>query len=280
MLLTNYHCHCYLCDGKGAPGEYAQLAFEQGYLALGFSSHAPIPFENSWTMNSQGLKTYLKEIEEVKRDYTGRMEIYRGLEIDYIPGMMGPSDSFHSSLPLDFRIGSVHVVPTEDNHDHYCFDGSDEEFIYLLNHQFKNNILAMVGDYYERVQEMLRQGGFDILGHFDLVKKKNRNNRFFAEEEPWYRELVETTLKETAKWGGILEVNTGGIARGAIDTVYPSAWILEKAFSYAIPITLNSDAHKPEDLGCYYPQATDIIKRAGYTTKWAILEGQWKEIAL
>ena len=280
MALTNYHSHCYLCDGKGRPEDYALRAVQSGFQAYGFSSHAPLAFVNEWTMKPENMPVYIEETERVKKNYKNKIEIYRGLEIDFIPGIMGPSDTYYDALGLDYKIGSVHVVPGRDGKSQYSVDGTDAEFNFLLSEHFGNSIKAMAEDYFERVRLMLDQGGFHITGHLDLIKKKNRGNRYFSESENWYIKAVEQTLDSLVRFGGFMEVNTGGIARGYTDTVYPSPWILEKALIKKIPIILNSDSHRPEDMGYYYTEALGIIKNAGYSTRWVLLGSAWKEIPL
>ena len=56
------------------------------------------------------------------------------------------------------------------------------------------------------------------------------------------------TLKKIAETDCIVEVNTGGIARKKISSLYPSTWILDMCKHLKIPLTLNSDAHKPVKL--------------------------------
>ena len=60
--ITNFHTHCYLCDGTGAPIDYARSAVERGLAALGYSSHAPLPFPVDWVMRREELPTYREQI--------------------------------------------------------------------------------------------------------------------------------------------------------------------------------------------------------------------------
>ena len=49
-MWANFHTHSNYCDGKGLLDEYVAQAISLGMLSLGFSSHAPLPFESSWCM--------------------------------------------------------------------------------------------------------------------------------------------------------------------------------------------------------------------------------------
>jgi histidinol-phosphatase (PHP family) len=104
----------------------------------------------------------------------------------------------------------------------------------------------------------------DIIGHFDVVKKNNRDSKYFSEDEPWYRTAVLRTLDAVAASPCILEINTGGIARGTSGELYPSKWILAECLRRKIPVMINSDAHKPEQLDSYYTEAAAILREIGF----------------
>ncbi len=72
-----------------------------------------------------------------------------------------------------------------------------------------------------------------------------------------------------------MEVNTGGISRGAIDTIYPSPWIIKEAEKRNIPLMLNADAHNREHLDFYYKESLKIIKSCGYNELYSLFGGKW-----
>lgn len=275
MLLTNYHTHNDFCDGAGKPEDYIEEAIAKKFDALGFSSHAPISFEKDWTLAEERLPEYLNLIDSLKVQYSGEIELYKGLEIDYLEGISGPSSPKFQNLNLDYSIGSVHMILSENREKFFAVDGTVEHLQELLQRSFNGNMEQLSQRYYSLVRDMLRAGGFQILGHIDLIKKRNSGNLFFDETEDWYRKQVCETLDVLAGSGIILEVNTGGIARKAIDTIYPSPWILKEAFMRKIPLMLNADAHTCEDIDCYYSKALEIIKESGYRDLYSLYGGKW-----
>ncbi|MDR2589177.1 MAG: PHP domain-containing protein, partial [Spirochaetales bacterium] len=84
MLKTNYHTHYSICDGRGWAEEYVLAALERGFDVLGFSSHAPLPFPSGWTMAAEDFPVYCAEVRRLRELYAGSLEIYLGLEIDFI----------------------------------------------------------------------------------------------------------------------------------------------------------------------------------------------------
>ena len=72
------------------------------------------------------------------------------------------------------------------------------------------------------------------------------------------------TAKAAAAAGVIAEINTGAIARGLMNDVYPSEQFLEYLFQQGVPVCINSDAHKCEFLDAAFDIAAVKAQRAGY----------------
>lgn len=157
-------------------------------------------------------------------------------------------------------------------------DGPHEEFLVLLNEVHGGSARSMITKYYQRVAELCALGGFDVLGHFDLVRKHNKALAFFDESEDWYKNVALKALDTVADSGVVLEVNYGGMLRGATDDVYPSPWLLVEAKLRGIPIQINADA--PHHLGVHHEHCRDLLKRVGYDTQRILLNGAWTDVPL
>lgn len=275
MRLSNFHSHSDFCDGSGKPEDYIKEAIEQGFSAYGFSSHAPISFEKDWTLAEEDLPLYLEEIARLKDIYSKDIEIYTGLEIDYIEGLSGPTSEKFLKLPLDYCIGSVHMIKSAVKDKYLAIDGPESHLKELMEESYHGSFEKLSNRYYELVREMIGKGQFQILGHLDLVKKRNRGDVYFSEEKMWYKDQVMETLETLAGTGIFLEINTGGISRGAIDSIYPSPWILKEAKRKNIPIMLNSDSHVPDHISFYYSESLEIAKDCGYRELHTISKGEW-----
>ena len=145
---------------------------------------------------------------------------------------------------------------------------------------FGGSFEALSAAYYTRVAEMVQGGGFDFVGHLDLLKKPNRGDRFFSEAAPWYRRQVGKALEAVAASGIIMELNSGGIARGTVDEIYPSPWILPLARELGIRSMVNADAHRPADVDCCFDRMRAELEKAGYRETWELLGGEWRPVPL
>jgi histidinol-phosphatase (PHP family) len=274
-MWTNYHCHSSYCDGKKSVAEVVDEAKARGMLAVGLSSHAPLPFPAKWCMKHEMADSYLKDIAEA-RSKGGRMQVYAGMEIDFIPGKISPL-SYKDKL--DYTIGSVHFVEQHDDGRGWEIDNTYDVFMDGLVKIFEGSIRRAVARYFELTREMVLTTTPDIVGHVDKIKMHNRGDHFYKEDEPWYKEQVEITLQAIAKAGCIVEVNTRGLYQNRTDTPYPSPWILERILNKNIPITLSSDAHHPDDLINRFPEVSSQLLSMGFKKLRILLNGRWTDVA-
>lgn len=271
-MLSNFHTHTTYCDGKDRIQTYVERAETLGLSSLGISSHAPLPFECKWCMEASRLPAYLKELNEL-RSQLKELELYIGLEVDYIPATTGPS-SF--SKQLDYTIGSIHFVDRLPSHKPWEIDGTFEMFNNGLSTLFNNNIQDAVTRYFELTREMIRKDCPTIVGHLDKIKIHNKHQTLFDESDSWYRQQVIQTLDEVARYGVFLEVNTRGIYQGKTVEPYPGWWALTYAHSKKIPIVINSDAHHPDQLIREFLPVIQALTKIGYRESMALLKGRWQ----
>lgn len=272
-MWSNFHGHTYYCDGKGTPEEYLVAAAEKGVKTIGFSSHAPLPFPCKWSMKTENFPRYLAEIRSTAQQFPD-IEIYTGLEVDFIPDVVSPSD-FRSRL--DYTIGSIHFVDGFEG-KRWEIDNTLNVFREGLEKIFRNDIQAAIGRYQELTREMIMHDPPDVVGHLDKIKIHNLPDPFFEETEGWYIREIDRTLKVIKDANIILEVNTRGLYKKKSPTTYPSPWILERALQLQIPVTLSSDAHHPDDLIREFERSACMLKDIGFQYLSILKGGIWKQV--
>jgi histidinol-phosphatase (PHP family) len=266
MDLFNLHTHSHFCDGKEEPEAYVKQAIGLGFHTLGFSSHAPVPFENSFSLKEEKMDKYFSAIRELEDKYKGKINILLSMEIDFIPGITRDFSEFSKAGNLNYTIGGVHLVRNKEKENLWFIDGSKQEtYDDGLQKLFKGHIRKGVETYYGQICEMVATQKPDIIAHLDKIKMHNKN-RYFSEEESWYKDLVWKTIKFIAGESNcIVEVNTRGLYKSRTDTFFPSPFILEQIHHLKIPITMSSDAHQPQELDGYYGEALKSLKEIGFT---------------
>lgn len=268
-MWTNYHTHGNYCDGKEALPAYLNTPQVQ---SLGFSSHAPLPFDCKWSMPPEKLDAYFAEIAALKQ--SSPIEIYTGLEVDFIPKVTGPK-RFNK---VDYTIGSIHFIDQFPDGRHWEIDGMHSVFTQGLDQIFRNDYRAAWVRYFELTRQMLSESFPDILGHLDKMKIQNIGNKYFIESESWYQDEVKKILSAVAETNTIVEVNTRGIYQQKSDTTYPSPWVMKLMKDLNIRVTISSDAHHPKDLCNQFELAASLLMKAGYKKITILKEGVWKEV--
>jgi histidinol-phosphatase (PHP family) len=273
-MWTNFHTHSKYCDGKGELMDYVQRANDLGLLCLGFSSHAPVPFHTQWTMKAEMLTDYIDAIEQIKKS-TPAVEVYTGLEVDFIPGVTSP-DLFKDKV--DYTIGSVHFVDEFPNGTRWEIDGTHALFLEGFSKIFNHDIRQAIHRYFALTREMITTACPTIIGHLDKIKIQNIDHKFFEETDPWYQNEIIKTIDLIHDAGAIVEVNTRGIYKKKSDTTYPSPWILEMLHQKNIPVTVSSDAHHRDDIINQFPETAVLLKKIGFQTLTVLHEGKWKAL--
>lgn len=275
MPWINYHSHTHYCDGNHAPGNYILKAMELGLKAYGFSSHAPVNFKTEWCMKNDKIQMYLDEIAGLKEKYKSEIEIYLGLEIDYIPGIAGRMKQLFDRK-LDFFIGSIHFVDSFFDGTHWNIDTSAELFESGLKNIFGGDFRKAAERFFDLNQQMIEEDKPDVIGHMDKIKMFNTNERYFRQRDKWYKDRVEYLLQIIKEKGTIVEVNTRGFYRYNQLDLYPSQWIIEMLAKKDIPIVLNSDSHKPEEIIAGFEYAVEKLKKARVKCLWALIDNRWQ----
>ncbi|MBR6929793.1 MAG: histidinol-phosphatase [Bacteroidales bacterium] len=280
MQNFNLHTHSIYSDGKSQPREIVEEAVRQGLTTLGFSEHSPLPFDNNFSVKEADMPRYVAEIAQLKEEFKGKIDLYCGLEADYLTGVSEPFAVTKERYHLDYLIGGVHLVGQSANPDEIWFIDGPKWEVYDegLQKFFDGDIRRAVRRFYEQSNEMIENEQFDIIAHFDKIKMHNRE-RYFREDELWYRKLALETLDLIREKGLVMEINTRGIYKKRYNGFYPSPWLMEEACKMGVPAVISADAHHFSEISLEFAAAEEALKKAGYRSVVNFKEGQWIEVA-
>jgi histidinol-phosphatase (PHP family) len=242
-----------------------RAAYEKSLFAIGFSAHAPIDkqlgWESDWNMKSSLADEYAAQVLAAKERWQGKLNVFLGLEADYIKGKRSPLDSDIIKMNLDYIIGSVHYLFPENGAQAFTVDGPQEELEKGLKEGFDSDAQKLMHAYYDAVAEMIQAGGFDIIGHADLIKKNTLGKNLWRQEAEAERQKEITHM--AAKAGLVFEINTGGINRNKIQETYPSLSFLKIIKKFKVPVIITADAHCAKDINGNYDIALKTLESAG-----------------
>jgi histidinol-phosphatase (PHP family) len=246
--MVDYHTHTELCGhATGTVQEYIESAIAKGLREIGFSDHAPMPddIRAGVTMSAAEVEAYIGAIEGVRDRYAGRITVRVGMEVDY-PLMESFDRRYLADPRIDYLIGSCHFI------DGWAFDHPD-----FIDGYADRDIDDIYGNYFGILRDLAVSGLFNIVGHFDIVKK------FGFRPGREFRQVIDDIAVALAANDVAVEVNTAGMSHPAGE-MYPSDGIIAVLFERNVPLTLGSDAHAPERVGSLFPRALETIRRAGY----------------
>lgn len=244
LYKTDYHIHTFYSDGKATPEQYIEAAISASLQEIGFSEHLNLVVENQeWCMDILKVPDYVSHIKSLGKTEK-RIKVRLGLEVDYFPGKENLIYEFINKIDLDFVIGSVHYLgdTTVDSSPEY-YDGKNIDDLYQ--------------SYFDRVNEAVASGLFDIIAHCDLIRIYNFKP--VANPEPLYRKLARKMSRHDVAF----EINTNGRNRPVGD-FYPDRRFLGIFREENVPVCVNSDSHMPERLGQHFDEAYGLLREAGF----------------
>lgn len=253
----NFHSHTQFCDGRADMAVMAEAACALGMRHWGFSPHSPVPIDSPCNMATLQVDPYIAEARRLRELYRGRMDIYIGMEIDYLGTDWGPAHDYFRSLPLDYRIGSVHFVDSPDGL--IDIDGSPEGFKKKMALHFSGEIREVVEAFYDRMEAMVEAGGFEIVGHLDKIGYNAECYAPGITSEPWYTKRADSLVDLIAERGLIAELNTKTLASAG--RLFPEERYLKRLLQRGVTVIVNSDAHYPDRVDAGRHEGLALINR-------------------
>lgn len=248
-MLADYHTHTPLClHAEGHPREYVERARRLGMAEIGISDHNPMPEHfDDWRMPISNFPKYLEMVDEARSENLG-FPVRLGLECDFLEGREGWIEETVGMADWDYLIGSVHYISPE-----WAIDDPK----HLSRWQNAADVEEIWAAYWRAYEKCIRSGLFDFFAHPDLAKK------FGFRPAGDLRRYYEPVIQALADTKGVMEVSTAGL-RKEVREIYPAREMLEMAFAAGVPIVINSDAHKPAEVGQDFDQALRLVREAGY----------------
>ena len=275
MALTNYHIHSIYCDGKDDLETIVLEAIHRGFKAIGFSSHCPMPVENNYSMKYDKLAQYCQEVRILKSKYRNLIQIYLGLEVDYIENVISPASPIVLFQQLDYTIGSVRFLWGKEGNKVYKINSSSDVFMKAVKEGFHSNPASLIRTYFASIRRMVENSNPTIVADFDLILMHNNGYMVLDANTEFYQSEIDATLRVIKANNSILEVSTRGYYRGDANSFAPSESILLKALELNIPVTIGTNAHSKEELDSAMTNAYEYLRELGFTYVYALIDGAW-----
>ena len=249
MFPHDYHLHSnFSCDGKASIVEQCRSAIQKGLPEIGVTDHFDL-YPGDECHDFFRPIEWSAELDRARREFEGRLIIRAGIELGEPHRFQAECQSLLKSYPFDYALGSLHWVGDEMVFDRQYFRRPADE---------------AYGLYFEELERMTRVGGFDVLGHFDVVVRMGQP--LYGGYDPRrYEEMIRAVLQNCIERGIALDLNTQGL-RNRCQLLTPGVEILTWYRELGGErVTLGSDAHSPDVIAANFDLAIAAMQAAGLT---------------
>ena len=253
MYLADYHIHSRISPDAGTSmRELAERGIALGMDELCFTDHIePVAWGTTQPREPfdwAALETEFRTAKEAVRD---RIQLRLGMELGDASWDLAHTERLMADAPqLDFLIGSVHMLSKRfDGQDLYFFDPKDER-----------EARAGMADYLEQVRSMAAWGQFSVLGHLTLPLRYLNEIHGFQLTFDGFEEEIAEIFRLLMQNGCGIELNTN---RG--NTPLPDEkWLRMYREMGGEIITLGTDAHSAEYVGCAVRERQELLRKCGF----------------
>lgn len=271
IIKQNLHTHTTYVDGKNNPEEMVIEAINRKFDSLGFSEHSYVEFHTyPMQLKIEDMKKYISEIRGLQKKYKDEIKIYCGLELEMFSNV--PLDN------LDYVIGSVHYINIDG--EYYVVDGSVDEVKNVINEQFGGQGLKFAKKYFETISQMPDRHKVDIIGHFDVLAKNIERLNYIDSTSKEYLNSGFEAIHSLKGKIPFFEVNTGAIARGYRTMPYPQIELMKEFKNCGFGAVITSDCHNKNFLDCHFNESKELLKQAGFNSRFVLTDEGFKEIEL
>lgn len=262
-ILSNPHTHTDFSDGRDTPRSQVERALALGFRALGFSDHAAQDVDAFTGMPKEREADYQGAVRALAEEYAGRIRVHLGVELDSEFGLAEKKNYDYILLSCHYvRKGNARALVD-------CRPRRDRVFA-VRDEAYGGNGEAMAADYFLRLGARALEERPAILGHFDIVKYFNGDGSLYDPASPVVRRAWREALAMVRESGALLEVNTGGMARGYVNEPYPSWDILRVWRDLGGGVILGSDCHDARLMDFAFDGVLARLRAEGFAGVWEL----------
>ena len=253
MYLADYHTHTQFSpDAHDPMTVMAQAALDAGMDEICFTDHVePLTWGSNELRPPYDWSALTADFANVQAALGDRIHLRLGMEMGDAQKAPAHMKKLLEDAPqFDFIIGSVHLLSRK-------YGGAD---LYDYMPATAAEAQEALGDYLEEALALAKLGGFTVMGHLTLPLRYI--NEHHGEHMTFRRHMdrVEEIFRAIIPQGVGIECNTN---RG--NEPLPGEEILRLYRSLGGEIiTLGSDAHRPEDVGCFIRQRQELLRTCGF----------------
>jgi len=249
----DYHVHTVRSVDCVTPIEAScQAAIEHGVTEIAFTDHVDHqPLDEGFGFYRPD--DYFEDIQRVREQFGDRLNILRGIEVDYHDDTRPVVERFMHDFghQYDFVIGSVHY-------------GNSGRIIFPDYFAGTTND-AVFADYFAQIQRAVETGWFDTIGHLDIPKRYMPKTHRDYDPERYKDRLMELFAIFVANKQAF-EINTSGIRQRPKASMPGPAIVRWYVEAGGTRITTGTDSHAAQTVGAGLPTTLNMLLLCGITS--------------
>lgn len=218
----NYHTHTTRCGhATGSEREYVEEAIKAGIKILGFSDHAPMPFEDGYVsrvrMLPEHAEEYVKTISALRDEYKNDIEIHIGFEAEYDQPIFDKLIKLCKDIGIEYLLLGQHFI------------GSEQERVFVSR---ISDDPEKVKKYTDQVIAAIETGKFTYVAHPDMLN--------YPYDDEVFRGQMVRLCKRAKELSVPLEYNLLGVGE---NRHYPTEKFFKIAKEVGNDIVIGRDVH-------------------------------------
>lgn len=245
-MIADYHMHTSFSDDSEYPmEEEIKKAISLGIDEICFTEHTDYGIPRHQICDDA---QYRKEFDRCKVIYGKQIDMKFGMEFGMQTHSIPQFREMFARNDFDFVILSCHQV--------------DSKEFWTQEYQTGKSQVEYNRGYYNEIYQVMKEyKDYSVLGHLDAIKRYDRQGVCPFEE---VKDLVTDILKLVIEDGKGIEVNTSCFRYG-LEDLTPARDIIKlyRRLGGEI-ITVGSDSHAEEHVGCQIRYVYDELQKMGF----------------
>ena len=234
MRVIDYHMHTHFSgDSEANPREHVLKAIEMNLDEICFTDHRDFDYPiDSFELD---VENYYQEIQSLKEEFKDQIKIKWGIEMGLDLDHQEEIENLNQQYPLDFVIGSIHVIHHTEFYYGEFFKGKTKE---QAHREFFEETLKCVKAF----------DCFNVLGHLDYIVRYGPYEDKTVDHQK-YQDIIDEIFKTLIQKGKGIEVNTSGY-RDLKTCGFPNFEQVQRYYDLGGRIiTIGTDSHTSDRVG-------------------------------
>lgn len=254
-MCIDLHVHTKRCHhAEGDLEDYVKEAIKNKIKIIGFSEHAPLPFDLNKRLSLKEAKRYVQDIENLKIRYKGQIKILCGFEVDYLKQFEDQIREFVESIEADFFLGGIHFINKND------------KIVEIWNYKEVFNNKDIQEEYFNSMIKAIETGLFNSISHPDLIFRSGLTEENLKQQfNKIFKILSKNNVNYEINCSGLFKTQYSNDKNEMINKGFLSKLNLIEASKLGVRFTIGSDCHKIQDLGkgidemLYFAKANKLL---------------------